>query len=367
MMPSANRAMRPRPPPESRFSRPRMLEPPKLCWMALTAAALMPGAGMCVPRRYRNSMAAVNRTLLRISPILNAPRIVEITGSALRRLGAHGRRGDHYLAGAAGGLDLGLRRLGEGVGMHGQRLGQLALGQDLDRDALAGREPLGLHRLERDRGAGVEASLEIQQVDRLGVRAEGLERHRLLHVRAAQLAHPHVDRVLAALEAGAPLGARARAPALLATARGLARARALAAADPLARAARPGRRLEVVQPDALVRLAHRRPSPSSPPGELATESAPAGSATSTRWRTLWTMPRICGVSSCSTVCPILRRPSERRVSSWRLSQPLRDLRWVTRSTLTPGPPHRRELPPRRGARPPPPLASSPRTRCHSPP
>ena len=61
-----------------------------------------------------------------------------------------------------------------------------------------------------------------REVDRLGVRPEGLERHRLLHVRAAQLAHPHVDRVLAALEARPLLGARARAGALLAAAGGLA-------------------------------------------------------------------------------------------------------------------------------------------------
>ena len=52
-----------------------------------------------------------------------------------------------------------------------------------------------------DLGAGVEARLEVGEVDRLRVRPELLERHRLLHVRAAQLAHPHVDRVLAALVA----------------------------------------------------------------------------------------------------------------------------------------------------------------------
>ena len=50
-------------------------------------------------------------------------------------------------------------------------------------------------------------ALEVRDVDRLGVRAERLERHRLLLVRPAQLAHPHVDRHLPALEAGAVLGA----------------------------------------------------------------------------------------------------------------------------------------------------------------
>ena len=82
----------------------------------------------------------------------------------------------------------------------------------------------------------VEALLEVGEVDRLRVGPEALERHRHLLVRAAQLAHPHVDRVLAALVAGLALRARARAVALVAAAGGLALARALAAADPLARA-----------------------------------------------------------------------------------------------------------------------------------
>ena len=117
--------------------------------------------------------------------------------------------------------------------------------------------PLATQRLERHLGARVEARLEVLQVDRLRVRAERLERHRLLHVRAAQLAHPHVDRHLAALEAGAVLGARARAVALLAAAGGLAGARALAAADALARLAAARGGLQRVQPDA--RLSASRP------------------------------------------------------------------------------------------------------------
>ena len=49
--PSAKSAIRPRPPPENRFSRPRMLLPPRSFWMLLTAAELIPGAGMWVPSR----------------------------------------------------------------------------------------------------------------------------------------------------------------------------------------------------------------------------------------------------------------------------------------------------------------------------
>src|SRR6266403_4278071 len=70
-------------------------------------------------------------------------------------------------------------------------------------------------RVQGHLGAGVEARLEVTDVDRLRVRAERLERHRLLLVRAAQLAHAHVDGHLPALERGPPLGARARARALL--------------------------------------------------------------------------------------------------------------------------------------------------------
>ena len=51
MIPSAKIAIRPSPPPENRLRNPRMLLPPKLLWIALTAAALIPGAGMCVPSR----------------------------------------------------------------------------------------------------------------------------------------------------------------------------------------------------------------------------------------------------------------------------------------------------------------------------
>src|SRR5689334_15737562 len=96
-----------------------------------------------------------------------------------------------YLARAAGGLDRLARGLAEAMRMNGERLRDLALGEHLDRDFLAGRETLCLHRLERHGGTRLKARLEVKQVDRLRVRPERLERHRLLHVRTAQLAHPH--------------------------------------------------------------------------------------------------------------------------------------------------------------------------------
>src|SRR5207247_3620091 len=100
--------------------------------------------------------------------------------------------------------------------------------------------------------AVVEARLQVGQVDGLGVGApELLERHRLLHVRAAELAHPHVDRVLTALVADLPLRARARARALVPAAGGLARAGALAAPNALALLARAVGRLQRVKSDLL--------------------------------------------------------------------------------------------------------------------
>src|SRR6201999_3711574 len=152
------------------------------------------------------------------------------------------------MTGSAGGLDLFLGRLAEGVCTDRQFGRDLAAGEDLYRVG-AGREALGLQRLRGHLVARLEALLEVGEVDRLGLRAEVLEGHRLLHVRAAKLSHPHVDRVLPALVAGLFLGARARAGALVATAGGLAHAAALAPTDALATVGRAGLRLQVMQAD----------------------------------------------------------------------------------------------------------------------
>src|SRR3954447_401816 len=211
--------------------------------MASTASVFMPGTGMKDPSRYSASTPAVKSSFFRISATRNALKIVDSTALAL-----------DGLAGAARRLDALARRLGEAVRGDGERLGELAAAEDLDRDVALLRQPGGAQLLQADRGAGVEALIEVVQVHVLRVRPERLERHRHLLVRAAQLAHPHVDRVLAALEAGAPLGARARAVALVAAPGGLAGPRALAAADALTRPARARGRLEVVQALALLAL-----------------------------------------------------------------------------------------------------------------
>src|SRR5207248_11770935 len=120
--------------------------------------------------------------------------------------------------------------------------------------------------------------------------AEGLERHRLLHVRPAQLSHAHVDRHLATLQARPALGARAGAGALLPAPGRLAAARALPAPDPLARATASRGGGQAVQPDAPVRAAR-----------LPRRRAHLPSSTSTRWRTARTIPRAGSESLISTV------------------------------------------------------------------
>src|SRR6266508_88216 len=89
-------------------------------------------------------------------------------------------------AGTARRLDPLARSLRELVRVNGELLGELALTEDLHRHVLTRGQTLGAQRLRGDLGAGVEARLEDAQVNRLRVRAELLERHRLLHERPAQ-------------------------------------------------------------------------------------------------------------------------------------------------------------------------------------
>src|SRR5689334_6736439 len=166
------------------------------------------------------------------------------------------------LTGPARGFDLLASGLREPVRVHGEPLAELAHAEHLDGHGAA-RGQAGLaQRVRGHLGAGVEASLEVGQVDRLRARPELLERHRLLHRRPAQLAHAHVDRRLAAFEAHALAGARAGAGALVAAPRRLAAARAVAAPDPLAILARALGRAQRVKSDAL---SHRRPPPGGEP------------------------------------------------------------------------------------------------------
>ena len=130
-------------------------------------------------------------------------------------------------------------------------------------------------RLGRDLGARVEPRVEVGHVHRLGARPEGLEGHRHLLVRPAQLARAHVDRVLAALVGCPSLRSRAGARALVPAPRGLAGTGSGAAADALASLTRAGLGSEAVEADVLgIQRAHE-PSPPE---------------TSTRWPTVRIMP-----------------------------------------------------------------------------
>src|ERR1700722_9947175 len=76
------------------------------------------------------------------------------------------------VAGAAGGRDPLAGTGAERVSVDAQRLRELALGEDLHRHVLARGEAIGLHQLDRDLGAGLEAALQRRHVDWLRVRAE---------------------------------------------------------------------------------------------------------------------------------------------------------------------------------------------------
>src|SRR4051794_39864531 len=94
----------------------------------------------------------------------------------------------------AGGGDRRLGGLGDGVGVDGDRRGQLATGEHLDVLALAGEAVLDEH-LRVDGAAGVTGELgDGVEVDRLVLDAERV-------VEALQLGDPLLERHLAALEA----------------------------------------------------------------------------------------------------------------------------------------------------------------------
>ena len=135
-----------------------------------------------------------------------------------------------------------------------------------------------------------------------GERAERADRHRVLRRVAAQLAEPHVDRHLAALEAGAHLlRARARLLALDAAARVAALAGAEAAADALAVLPRLGG-LEGARGSAA------RPSDAPRPSR---GGAPCGACR-----------RAAGSPLLGAILPILPRPSARSVPRWRSLWPI---------------------------------------------
>src|SRR3954468_7807364 len=161
MIPSAKSAIRDSPPPVKGFRRFRTPPPASFFWMGSTASLFRPGTGMTDPSRYSASTPAVKSSFFRISATRNALKIVDSTALAL-----------DGLAGAARRLDALARRLGEAVRGDGERLGELAAAEDLDRDVALLRQPGGTQLLQADRGAGVKALIEVVQVHVLRVRPE---------------------------------------------------------------------------------------------------------------------------------------------------------------------------------------------------
>src|SRR5262249_28631214 len=142
-------------------------------------------------------------------------------------------------------------------------------------------------------------------------------------VRPARLAEPHLERHLAALEPGAH-HVRARAGLLaLDPAAGVP---ALAGAEPA--------------PDALAVLPRLR-GLQVRKGKLLLgclfggHRTPYASSTLTRCATFLSIPASCGLSVCSTLWPILRRPSARSVPRCRSDWPILLCVWVILTLLMP--------------------------------
>src|SRR6202035_4104648 len=204
----------------------------------------------------------------------------------LRALGllANRRRDLDYGSGPAGGLDLALRRDREPMRVNRQFSMQVAGAEHLD----PGADVLDDAGLEQRLGPDLGSVLEPVQAGQV----EHREALAPLVVKAAQLRDAHGEPRLATLEGLRQVHRGASALPLLATGRGLAMTRAGTAAHALTGVVRAWRRLQLVQLHDPI------------------------SSTRTRWRTLCTMPRSCGLSSCSTVWCRRRRPSACTVRSW---------------------------------------------------
>src|SRR5262245_50612189 len=242
MMPSAAIENCSSAPPDSRFTHPKTS-----CICAKNsprATPSMPGVGMTTTARYTASMAKVNSSRRRSSgmrPALANP------SSTFDHLGA-----------AAGCGDALLSRFAEGMRLHRQRFGQLALAENLDRPAAA-HQALLEQRGRVDHGAGGEGRLEPAQVHDAELPPE--------RVVEAALGQAALQRHLPTLEPRVRIAAGARAATLVPAARGLAETGAWPAAEPLALLARAGRRGKGAE--------IHRPTPPRAPSAALSRSCPA--------------------------------------------------------------------------------------------
>src|SRR5579864_145128 len=177
----------------------------------------------------------------------------------------------------------------------------------------SGGQNLDLRRRARDEprfgeGVGIDHGVPLETTELAEVDDDVLATPVI--VESAQLREPLLERHLTTLETSRKPDARPGSLTLLATTARLALSGALAATDPLARLTAAFGGAQLVQLHAaLSDSAPRWRSRSAPSGESA--GLPS---TLTRWRTLWTIPRIEAVASCSTVWCSLRRPSAASVA-----------------------------------------------------
>src|SRR5207253_11078741 len=218
---------------------------------------------------------------------------------------------------------------------------ELALAEQANAVLAAAGQASALQRRMVERGLDVE----LAGVDRL---LHGADVHFGIIAREdvveAALRQPHVERHLAAFEAG-DADARARLGTLLAAAGGLAETRADASADADTRLTRAFVVFDFVQ----FHVVHSLSLLSRMPREGRLEKIQAVSSTFSRWWTFLIWPRTSGVSSSSTVRPILLRPRPTSVARCVLSRRIGEPVWVililammlTPPPLRPGPRLRR--------------------------
>src|SRR5918997_1488555 len=248
-----------------------------------STSGLIPGSGTYAPSLYRARIMAVNRSLWRSSGTFQAlardPNMLAL----------------QYLYASAARLYLAPGRLGESVGPHRYGPPDLAVAEDLDELRLLPDEPGGPQLVRPYRITG--DTLEVREVDGRVVDGTG---HRVAPPgHALEARQPPLERHLAALVGGVGGGGRSGAGALVAAAAGLALPRADPAPHALASAPRAGGRAYVVQPHYS-----------------------CTSSTWTRWRTLWSMPLIWGVSPCTRESLIRLRPRALTVRFWSPLEPM---------------------------------------------
>src|SRR5215475_14912280 len=202
---------------------------------------------------------------------------------------------------AAGCFQLPPRGFTDPVCLHGQRVPDLAITQYLDRATTGLLDQAGGdHRVGVDHAARAELGGQVLQLDQRDLDLRSMRQE-------ASLGQPPIQGHLAALEAHSGPAAGTRQKSLVSLTRGLSRAGPWAPTDSTPPASGARRWAQILQP-------HR-------------------SSTFRQNGTALIMPRIVGVSSCSTTCLMCRSPSAFTVASCFGESPMMLLTSVTLSLL----------------------------------